>query len=138
LNRNEARLRQEGISLRENLADARQQLTIVGEERNNLLISTEQKNQEVQNLTNQMTTLRLESNQNQQELTRIQEERDERIDPLELQEILTNLYRKEEEINSLTKKFKIYSYEDKIIEAIRSKSQSGSSSEFKPKSSNFS
>ncbi|RIA78856.1 hypothetical protein C1645_746293, partial [Glomus cerebriforme] len=117
--RNESRLRQEGISLRENLADARQQLTIVGEERNNLLISSEQKNQEIQTLTTQMTTLRLEGNQTHQELTRIQEERDERITPLELQELLTNLNQREEEVNSLKNKLN-QAEEGKLTQKLRS------------------
>jgi len=57
---------------------------------------------------------------------------------LKIEDLEEEYHNYEEEINGLTKRLKIYSYEDKIIEAIRRKFQSGSSEEFKPKKPDFS
>jgi len=56
---------------------------------------------------------------------------------LKIEDLEAEFHNYEEEINKLTKKFKILSYEDKVIDAIRRKSQ-GSLGGFKPKKTDFS
>src|SRR4051812_31522986 len=53
---------------------------------------------------------------------------------LKIEDLEEEYHNYEEEINSLSKKFKIRSYEDKIIDAIRRKSQSG---RYEAKQDNF-
>lgn len=144
LSRTEDRLRQECLGIREQLIDTRQQLTEsknkvvsleneVRENNRQILRITETKNGEILALINQMSELRIEFGEintqlrtdlqiTQRELEGTQLERDERITPLELQELLNNSFQKDEEISSLKQRLG-QSRESDLTEKIRNKEQ---------------
>ena len=129
ISRSEERVRQEAVGLREQLTDTRQQLIATRNERDNLLIRANERNTEIQNLTNQMADLRIESNnrnnqlQNvQRELVRTQTERDERITATDLQELLLGIENRDREIASLREQLG-QSQESGLTERIRNKTR---------------
>jgi len=122
LTRNEERLRQEGLSLREQLTDTRN-------ENNQLTVRVEERNTEIRAITNQMTNLRIESNERnlllqetRRELTRTQAERDERITATDLQNILAEVWEKDKEISTLREQLS-QSQEGGLTERLRNREQ---------------
>jgi chromosome segregation ATPase len=103
LSRTEERLREEGAGLRRQVAERDQRLLDVGNEKNELAISLRESNQELTGIRIENSTRGEQLKNIQDKLLEVTNERDERITPLDLQELTQALFSKDEKIERLEK-----------------------------------